>query len=281
MSNEKHSQESEPVSSATPTSVPLEGTNLPEVVVDKVKNEVTIVGPNDQSFTFKTRVIEEEDDDDDYEPMTVEEFQEALEAVDKLGLTWTADLSPFVKAKTPDAEKALVSEEFSNLQDKYPYLPFEIYSATAYKLTGHKGFAEVGGGEEIIKKKADIAERILINQAYRSEFFFKHSIKVPYLRDIDWEVVYKIYERNAEGIAGVPYSLLALTLQDPFFSGKNRPSRNVTVAVDETLVNKLLAILTELKSKLEDAGRISDVLSKQHMLGEQDHDDEKAKQHLE
>jgi len=243
---------------------------MPEFVIDKRKNKVTVVGPNDERFTFRTKVIEEDEDeeDDQPEPMTPEDFQEALEAIDHLGLTWTADVTPNIKAKSPETEKALVSEEFIDLQDKYPNLPFEVYIATSYKLTGNKSLAEAAGGEDSLKKKAESAERVFIDRAFRSEFFFKHAIKVPYLRDIDWEVVYKLYERGAEGIPGIPYGMLALTLQDPFFTGR-RNVRNITVAIDETLVNHLLKILGEVKVKLENARHISDVLNKQHLLEEQ------------
>lgn len=252
---------------------------MPEFVIDKRRNEASLIAPGGERFTFKTKVIEE-DDEDDHEPMTPEAFEEALEAVDNLGLTWTADVSPYVKAKTPDAEKALVSEKFLELQDKYPNLPFEVYLATSYKLTGNKSFVEIAGGEEYATKKAEAAGKILINHAFRSEFFFKHAIKVPYLRDIDWEVVYKLYEKNAEGIPGIPYGMLALTLQDPFFTGKSRNVRNITVAIDETLVNHLLKILGEVKVKLEKARRISDVLNEQHLLEEPDHEDKEPKPQL-
>jgi len=185
--------------------------------------------------------------------MTPKEFREALEAVDNLGLTWTADVSPFVKAKKPEAEKALVSEEFAALQAKYPHLPFEIYLAASYKLTGNKGVADAAGGEDTLREKAEIANEILIDNAFRSEFFFKHAIKVPYLRDIDWEVVYKLYERGVEEMPGIAYGLLALSLQDPFFTGRSPSAQHITVAVDENLLTKLIGILNEVKAKLESA----------------------------
>lgn len=255
----------------------------PEVVIDKRKNEVTLVGPNNERVTFRTKVIEEEDEEAagyQHEPMTPEEFEAALATIDRLGLTWTADMTPNIKAKSPETEKGLVSEEFLELQDRYPGLPFEVSIATAHKLTGNKSLAEIAGGEDSLKKKAEIAERIFIDRSFRSEFFFKHAIKVPYLRDIDWEVVYKLYERGAEGMPGIPYGMLALTLQDPFFTSRGRNVRNITVAIDETIVNHLLKILGEVKVKLENARRISDVLNEQHLLEEQDHDDKEPSPQL-
>lgn len=253
----------------------------PEFIYDKRKGEMTLVRAGGKSITFKTRVIEDdEEEEEDDEPMTPEEFEEALEAVNRLGLTWTADATPNVKAKSPETENALLSEEFIELQDKFPNLPFEVYIATSYKLTGNENLAAVAGGENYLKRKAEIAGRVFIDHAFRSEFFFKHAIKVPYLRNIDWEVVYKLYEKGAEGIPGIPYGMLALSLQDPFFTGKGRNLRNITVAVDESLVNLLLKILGEVKVKLENARRISDVLNEQHLLEEQDHDNKEPSPQL-
>ena len=254
-----------------------ESPQMPEVIIDRSKDEVTIVDPKGQSLTFKTKVIEsEEPDEEDSEPMTPEEFRDALERLDKLGLTWTADVSPQIKAKTPEAEAALVCEEFSDVQNEYPGLPFEIYLACSYALTKDRIFAMASGNQESLKEKANIASEVVIDAAFRHEFFFKHAIKVPYLSDIDWEVVFKLYEKGAEGIAGIPYGLLALSLQDPFNTNRVPNQRHITVAVDETLVNKLLESLNKVKLKLENARRISDVLNEQHLLEGKDNDDEKA-----
>jgi len=74
---------------------------------------------------------------------------------------------------------------------------------------------------------------------------------------------------------GISYGLLALSLQDPFYTGRSTPSRHLTVAVDESLVNKLLEILSEVKSRLESARRLTGILSKQQTLEEKDDDSPK------
>jgi len=257
--------------SEAPAGAPMETAPVPEIVFDRVKNEVTFVGLDSQTFKLRARVIEEEPLEEYHrEPLSPDEFRKALEAIDKLGLTWTADLVPNIKAKTPEAESALASEELQKLQDRYPDLPYEIHLAATYALTGNKGGAEAAGGDEWFEKKAEILnEIILADNNYRSEFFFKYAIKIPYLKDIDWEVVFKAFERGITRPLGVPYGVLALTLQDPFFTGNSPSVRKVTVAVDVNLVNELLTILNEVKSNLETAKRLTDLLTKQHLLEEQ------------
>ena len=61
---------------------------------------------------------------------------------------------------------------------------------------------------EWFDKKAQIVGEILIDNDYRAEFFFKYAIKIPYLKDIDWEVVFKAYERGITKPLGVPYGVL-------------------------------------------------------------------------
>src|SRR6266540_1575651 len=211
-------------------------------------------------------LVDDSDDDDDapYVPMTPEEFEKALSEINALGLKWTADRTPAVKLKTGESEDVLISEAFEKLQRQYPHLPFEVYLATSRFLTGSSAFGHVAGGEENLKRKAEIAGRIIVDIEYRTEFFFRAAIKVPYLRDIDWEVVSKLYERGVTGSPNITYGLLALSLQDPFNTGKGRPPvRHLTVAVDEKLVSNLLEVLTEVKSRLVSARHQTDTLSKQ------------------
>ncbi|HEV2911899.1 MAG TPA: hypothetical protein VGX92_01165 [Pyrinomonadaceae bacterium] len=245
---------------------------LPEFIINKIKDELTFIDPaSGKPITFKTRIIEEEEEEEEeHEPLSPDQFHDALNRIGSLGLTWTADLVPRVKAKSPETEEALVSEEFAEVQKKYPHLPYELYVATTYYLTGNKTYAQSVGGEEALKRKALIAHELLIDTDYRSEFFFKHAIKVPYLRDIDWEVVFKLSEKAVERAPAISYGLLALALQDPFYNARSSNVRHVTVAVDENLVNKLLTILNEVKSKLESGRRLSEILDKQNLLEAED-----------
>ncbi len=139
-------------------------------------------------------------------------------------------------------------------------------------------FSPLLGNEEDVKRKSEIANELLITTSYRSEFFFKHAIKVPYLSDIDWEVVFKLSEKNVEAVPGNAYGLLALTLHDPFIAVKRTNARHITVAVDENLVNKLLATLNEVKARLEKARQLAELINKQPLLEEENNESANPKQ---
>jgi hypothetical protein len=207
-------------------------------------------------------VVSAEEEEEEFVPLTPEEFEKALSEVDALGLTWTADRSPIVKPKTAESEAALIGERFEEIQDRYPHLPFEVFLATSHYLTGSEAFAQVAGGEDSLKRKAEVAARFIIDHDYRTEFFFRSAIKVPYLRDVDWEVVTKLYERGVRDKVNISYGLLALSFQDPFNTGKGRPPiRHFTLAVDEALVNNLFEVLTELRARLISARGETETLS--------------------
>ncbi len=234
------------------------GQVMPEVVIDKIKNELTFIDETGKPFSIKTRIIEEEPEEDEssYPPMSSEDFEKALRAVDALGLTWTADAAPGVKPKSGEAEDAFLSPEFEEIQERYPRLPYEVFLATSSFLTGSSAYTQAAGGEDSLKKKAAIAGELIVDKHYRNQFFFRSAIKVPYLRDIDWEIVSKLYEKGVEGTPGIAYGLLALSLQDPFYTSRAGTLRHITVAVDETLVSHLLEILTEVKTWLEQANGV-------------------------
>ena len=266
--------ESEVLQNTENALVASETESVPHLIVDRLENELTLIRGSGDSVSLKAHIIDhsadEEEDEESLPPMTPEDFEKALRAVDNLGLAWTADITPGVKAKTPDFEANLLSAEFGKIQDEYPRLPYEVYLATSFFLTGSVSYAEPAGGLESLKRKGEIAGEIIVTPDYRSTFFFRSAIKVPYLRDIDWEIVFKLHERGVKGIPGIAYGLLALSLQDPFYGGRARTVSHLTVAVDETLVNNLLKILTEVKSRLAIARRQADVLNKQQLLEGQD-----------
>lgn len=245
---------------------------VPHLIVDRFSNELTLIRDSGESISLPAHIIDhtDEEEGDEPPPMTPEDFEKAVRAVDQLGLTWTAGMTPGVKAKSPETESSLLSDEFEKLQDAYPRLPYEVYLAASYYLTQSTIYAKEAGGIESLERKAEIAKELIVTQDYRREFFFQSSIKVPYLKDIDWEVVFKLNERGVKGVPGIAYGLLALTLQDPFFTGRPGNIRNITVAVDERLTDYLLKILNELKSMLASATRQSDILSKSIVAGEEE-----------
>lgn len=234
-----------------------------EVTLNKATKELTLKDPTGKVVTIKANVVEDDEDDEHevIEPLPPDEFRKALEKMSSLGLTWTADRIPRVIAKDPDAESALFSEDFQNLQEAYPNLPRELSVVVYHALTGGPAYESVVGNEKELKEKVAAVHDLLLTSGFRSEFFFKHAIKVPYFETIDWEVVFKTHERNVAGMPAVAYALLLLT----FHNTNSRVSKidehqNTTVAVDLKLVNKLIGLLVDVKTGLEDAQKLSDML---------------------
>jgi hypothetical protein len=246
-----------------------------EVTLDKARNQLTLKDlKTGRVFTLKTNIIEddkeeggEEDEDNDEEPLSADQFRNALERLAALGLTWTADRIPRVVAKSPEAEDAFLSEEYRRLQADYPHLPRELSAVVFHALTGMPAHESVVGNTDELEKKIKAFRDLVLTADYRSEFFFKYATKVPYFEGIDWEIVLKTHERNVEGFPAVAYALLLLTFHNsnPTVSGLNE-HQNVTVAVNLKLVNKLIRILVDIKSGLEDARRLGEKLTESTKL---------------
>ncbi len=170
-------------------------------------------------------------------------------------------------AAKPNVESGLLSGELAQLQRTYPNFPLELGAVISYILTGRKLHSLAGNKELHEKKAAVVRESSFITEKYRSEFFFKHSIKVPYFSDLDWEVVVKAFERNVEETPGIAYALLSLEFEDPKGRSINR-SRTLTVAVDQYLVEQLINSLSDVKLALQKSKSITDVLDNQARLKE-------------
>jgi hypothetical protein len=185
-------------------------------------------------------------------PLTPAEFRTALRQVEALGLTWTADNIPKVRAKASGTDDPLFTEEFTELMHRYPYLPRELGTVVNSAITGVNVPPGTGiGSAEDLKEKVKIARELVINPDYKSEFYFKHSTKVPYLTDIDWEVDLKVAERSVKRPPGVSYALLSLVLNHPSIGGGPREHQAITVAVNHESVNKLIGILRDVKEALK------------------------------
>lgn len=258
------------------------GAETYEVVLNKSKNELTIKDPNtNRLVTLKARVEEPDEDEErevgegDDEPLTPDEFRAAMERMESLGLTWTADRFPRVKAKDEASEGVLFSDEYEDLQEQYPTLPRELSVVVPYALTRNKVFISGGlavvGGEDYLEQKVAVVSEFLITPKYRSEFFFKQAIKVPYFETIDWEVIFKTHERNVSTMPGVAYALLMLTLHNtnPRVSRLDE-HQNITVAADLVLVDKLIRLLLEVRVALEEAGKLSEVVNERLLKGKGD-----------
>lgn len=241
------------------------GNERVEVTLNRSKNELTIRDPNTGRVVTLSAIVEEEepeDRDEEEEPLTPEEFSGALQRLDALGLTWTADRSPRVKTKDGTPESVLLSDEYEQIQAAYPTLPRELRVVVPYALTRNRSFVAAGlptvGGEEYLESKAEIVRERLETPEYRSEFFFKQAIKIPYLETIDWEVVLKTHERNVETMPGAAYALLMLTLHNtnPRISGLDE-HQTITVAANLHLVDKIIRLLLEVRVALEEAGKLA------------------------
>jgi hypothetical protein len=172
-----------------------------------------------------------------------------LEKLESVGLTWTADIPPRLIASKPEMEGALSSPEIVRLQQTYPHFPSEFGSVVFYVLTGET-VSNVAGNKELREKKASlIRKKEIITEKFRTEFFFKHAIKVPYFSDLDWEVVFKVYERNVKEPPGISYALLSLEFEAPGPTANGK--RRTVVAVDESMTDKLIKCLSEVKLALE------------------------------
>jgi hypothetical protein len=236
-----------------------------EVTVNKATNELSLRDPlTGRLITFKANIVEpdEDEDEDESEPLTPEQFRAALQAVDDMGLTWTADSVPRVRAKSPETEDALLSDEYDEIQEKYPTLPRELSSVVFHALTGGRAHESIVGDKDTLENKAAAVRELIISPEYRAEFFFKHAIKVPYFESIDWEVVFKTHERNVNSSPAIPYALLMLTFHNtnPRI-GQIDEHQNMTVAVNGSLVDKLMITLFDVRQALQDAQKLTDMVS--------------------
>jgi hypothetical protein len=201
--------------------------------------------------------------------LTLSEFGSVLEEVESVGLTWTADIPPRLIASKPETEGALSSPEIVRLQQTYPHFPLEFGSVVFYALTG-KTVSNLAGNKQLLEKKASlIRAKGIITEKFRAEFFFKHAVKVPYFSDLDWEVVFKVYERNVKEPPAISYALLSLEFEAPgrATSGKRR----VVVAVDENMVEKLIKDLSEVKLALEKSRSVRRI-TEEEVVPKDEHD---------
>lgn len=151
-----------------------------------------------------------------------------------------------------------MSAEFERIQAQYPTLPREVSSVAFHYLVGSECSDAVVGDAEIFRKKVEIAREFYLDAEYRAEFFFKHSIKVPYFSEIDWEVNIKAFEKNVNGFPAVAYALLSLRLDSPDKSKVK--NQTITVAANMAIVDKLLTSLGDVKKALEGTQRLTGAL---------------------
>lgn len=219
---------------------------------------MTLTTPSGERAVLRTTVIEDEDEQQIVEPLTIEEFARALTQLQRLGLIWTADNPPIIRAKDKRSEASFGKEEFFLLQQEFPTLPREVGAVVIFALMGTSATAELVGGEKALKKKAELVDEFVITNKFRSEFFFKHAIKVPYLSDLDWEVVFKMSEQGVSGCPRVSYGIVSLLLREPSFFGIASEPKVLTAAVSVELLDKFIKSFGELRKELQRAEKIGD-----------------------
>jgi hypothetical protein len=193
------------------------------------------------------------------EPLTLDQFRDGLERLKALGLEWTGDRAPLLKAKDEESESSFYSPEYRKIQEDYPQLPREVAAVTVYALTGSPvpdSLAPLVGSKDDLEQKAAIVNELIVDADYSADFFFKHSVKVPYFSRIDWEVVFKTYEKNVDRPLAVPYALLSLELENPDSS----EDEAVTVAVNLELLDELIESLKEVRLSLANTREIATII---------------------
>jgi hypothetical protein len=230
----------------------------PEKETASVKAGAQMGEDEDSKLTFDEAAAEEEYD----APLSAEEFRAILRKVDRLGLTWTTDLPPSVKAKSPKQEHALYSEKLDAIQSDYPGLSDELGHIVWCTITGTEAVPEVVGSKDVFEQKAEMVREMIISPEFRSEFFFKHMLKVPYFLDLDWEVIVKIIERSVRVTPGTTYALVSL-LTHSNVHGLNE-AKHVTFAVDEQRIGVLINTLLEVREALKKARPVAESHARQH-----------------
>lgn len=180
-----------------------------------------------------------------------DEFEDGVRRVHELGLEFSADLAPNLILPSEKSAELIDGEELRNLQSLYPTLPREVGFVAHNTITGQSfGIIDLGGPDFFEKKKKTV-ERYVLNSRYNEEFFFKHALKVPYFKNLDWEVVMKIREKGVQKSLNSPYCLLRITFAEPDDRSGFGLDEKLTLAIGRYEIAKLIDTLTDLKDALE------------------------------
>ena len=225
--------------------------------VNRETNEIVFKHPR----TGKETTLKAKIEDERYNPLTPSEFSTVWQRLTELGITWTTEIPPapqFMEGYKRDTE---FWKEYAEIQHDFPNFPREVGAAVMNALLGPKP------GEKQDEKALIIKD--LLTHKYRSEFFFKYAVKVPYFEDIDWEVVIKAQERNVTQMPKIAYALLMLSFTDPVdvsmdlenAANEIREPEFMTVAVNEDAIDRLLGKLTTIKAALIKTQKVAESLT--------------------
>ena len=202
----------------------------------------------------RKRSVSSNDDTKIISPLKPDEFVEVLKKIDSLGLTWTADLPVLLRPKSEEAEEAILSEEFKHIQDTYPDFPHELTHVIYTTLTGRDYRPSIVGPKEEFEAKSEAVSEIVITPEFRSDFFFKHALKVPYFSKLDWEVVVKAFENNVYEMPLNSYAIVSVLLRSAVHDTKK--TSTITFALNEQTVRTLLKDLVSIEKALQAAGQV-------------------------
>lgn len=213
--------------------------------------------------TGKEKLIEAPAPAQQEKPLSVDQFREAWNRTNELGITWTTDVPPVPVFKEGHAPGPSFKKEYRALQREFPSFPRELGTIILHTLLHPHKHEGANEKVEIVKD--------LLTQEYRSEFFFKYAIKVPYFEDIDWEVVIKTHERGVARMPKIAYAMLMLTFRSPVNStlsvedaaNEYREPEFITVAVNEELIDVLIDKLVTTKNALEVAQALAESIPEQ------------------
>ena len=172
-------------------------------------------------------------------PLSVDDFERVVRRLVELGITWTPKMSPTFQIRR---QIAGASKELQGLVAKYPGFQAEFGALVRYVLMGKSmPPMPVVGPPESVEAKSRIISSVL-DEEFRSEFFFEQATKVPRFAQLDWEVVVKSAERMVQNIPGTIYALLRLDVRSEHggatslaFAANERSLRSMRQDIDYAL----------------------------------------------
>lgn len=239
------------------------------VKVNRETNEIIFKNPRTGKETPIKAKVEGSSQAEQAKALTLDQFNEAWTKLRQLGIGWTTDIPPNPTFKEGYERDQAFWKEYMELQKRFLNFPRELGTVVLHTLLHpHAGHD--------LDKKAEIV-RELLTQEYRSEFFFKYAIKVPYFEDIDWEVVIKAHERGVHAMPKIAYALLMLTFRNPVnttlsvedAANEYREPEFITVAVNEELIDNLLEKLVTIRTSLEKAQKVAESITDQQTTQEE------------
>jgi len=184
-------------------------------------------------------------------PIKSSVFKRALSQIASLGLTWTSDFPPRLRVASG---KEVNDSELEGLATTYPQLPVEVAAIVQFVVTGAVPDSSLVGTDTERDKKAEIVKSLIATPEYRSGFFFKNSIKLHKLCNLDWEIVIKAAEMGVVSIPACSYAIFSLTLHKT----ENDEHKDITFATDLNGIRRLKRALSEIEARFETAIQLSE-----------------------